>query len=246
MKHFLMNMIRRSGWELNRVESCNNCAAQSQCNTMRGGLKWLAEAGIHINTVLDVGASNGCWSAVCMDFFPAAKYVLFEPQPAHSSALDAFASTCKQDVLLVRKAVGASDGFTLFDASDPFGGALADREGGNTIRVELTTIDSALLETGAEAPYLLKLDTHGFEKSIFAGSNRTLEKCDVLIIEVYNYRITEEALLFWEMCTFLAGKGFRPVDLVDVMHRTYDNSLWQMDMIFIRDSWKGFDYISYK
>jgi FkbM family methyltransferase len=213
---------------------------------MRGGLKWLADEGIQINTVLDVGASNGSWSSECMVFYPDAKYVLFEPQPVHSDVLDHFANGCKQSVSLVKKAVGSSEGYTLFDAEDPFGGALVEKEGENTIKVDLTTIDSTLLEIRTEAPYLLKLDTHGFEKSILSGSNRTLEKCEVLIIEAYNFRITEEAFLFWELCTYLVERGFRPVDLVDVLHRTHDNSLWQMDLIFIRDTWKGFDYISYK
>jgi len=246
MTHFIKNLLGGLGWELHRIASIEIPSPPSMRPTMRGALKWLADEGIHINTVLDVGASNGSWSAECMAFYPNAKYVLFEPQPVHSDALDNFSNVCKQNVLLVKKAVGASEGSTLFDATDPFGGALADKEGKNTIEVGLTTIDSALLEIKAEAPYLLKLDTHGFEKSILAGSNSTLEECEVLIIEAYNFRITEESFMFWELCTYLAGKGFRPVDLVDVLHRTYDNSLWQMDLIFIRDSWKGFDYISYK
>lgn len=242
MKHSINNILRRYGWELGRIKVCTGQAPRS---SMREGMKWLSESGVRLSTVLDVGASNGCWSAQCMEYFPDAKYVLFEPQPVHSSALDTFASTCTHDVFLIKKAVGASDGVTFFDSADPFGGALAGKEGKNIIKVDLTSLDTALLEVGAEAPYLLKLDTHGFEKSILAGATRTLEQSVVLIIEAYNYRITEEAFLFWELCEFLAGKGFRPVDLVDVMHRTYDNSLWQMDMIFVRDTWKGFNYISF-
>jgi FkbM family methyltransferase len=246
VRQIIQKSIRRVGLELHRIDDINCPSLQSLRPTMRKGLKWLADEGIQINTVLDVGASNGGWSVECMAFYPDANYVLFEPQPVHSNALNNFANGCKQNVFLVKKAVGSSDGYTLFDAADPFGGALSDKEGENTIRVDLTTIDSTLFELQTEAPYLLKLDTHGFEKSILSGSNSTLEKCEVLIIEAYNYRITEEAFLFWELCTYLAARGFRPVDLVDVLHRTYDNSLWQMDLIFIRDTWKGFDYISYK
>ena len=60
------------------------------------------------------------------------------------------------------------------------------------------------------------------------------------------YKISDEALLFWELCAFLSEKGFSPIDLVDVCHRPYDNSLWQMDLIFIRSTWEGFKYNSYK
>lgn len=246
MKRIIQSLLRQAGFELRRVGKIDNPQPPHLRNSMREGLRWLASRGIHINTVLDVGASNGCWSAECMSFYPEAKYVLFEPQPVHSNDLDAFAQACTQNVSLIKKAVGASEGSTLFDAADPFGGALADKSGESTIQVDLTTIDAALIEINVEVPYLLKLDTHGFERSILSGSTSTLDKCEVLIIEAYNFRITDEAFLFWELCAYLAERGFRPVDLVDVLHRIYDNSLWQMDLIFIRDSWVGFDYISYK
>jgi FkbM family methyltransferase len=213
---------------------------------MGDGLKWLADNGFHFSTVLDVGASDGRWSAKCMNFYPEARYALFEPQPTHSRALDDFANACGQDIVLIKQAVGGSEGHTLFDASDPFGGALADEQGDHTIKVGLTTIDAARLRNQFEAPFLLKLDTHGYEKSILAGANDSLEQCEALIIEAYNFRIKEEALLFWELCSFLSDKGFRPIDLVDVSHRRYDNALWQMDLFFIRSNWKGFSRTSYE
>lgn len=139
------------------------------------GLRWLADYGFIVNTVLYVGAFNGSWSAEYMVYYPDATYVLFEPQPVHSAALDDFAAECKRNVCLVKKAVGASEGYTFFDAADPFGGALSDKEGESLIKVGLTTVDAALLEINSAAPYLLKLDTHGFEKSILAGSTTLLK-----------------------------------------------------------------------
>ncbi len=59
-----------------------------------------------------------------MKFFPEATYVLYEPQPVHSDALDAFAESCKGQVLLIKKAVGGSEGHAYFDATDAFGGKL--------------------------------------------------------------------------------------------------------------------------
>ena len=213
--------------------------------TMVCGLKWLYDHNFHIATILDVGASNGCWSMDCMEFFPDANYVLFEPQPVHSDALDTFSKSSRQSVITVKKAVGSSEGKTFFDATDAFGGALAKGKADNTIEVELTTIDASVSQLQAKGPFLLKLDTHGFEKGILEGASDTLDQADVLIFEAYNYRISDEALLFWELCAFLAERGFRPIDLVDVTHRQHDNSLWQMDLFFIRSTWQGFDHTSY-
>jgi len=237
MKRIIKAILRKAGWELRRIGTTA---------TMSHGLQWLSDHGFHIKTVLDVGASDGRWSRECMAFFPDAKYILFEPQPVHSDALGRFAQSCTAAVIPIRKAVGACEGHTFFDASDPLGGALASRARDHTIKVEVTTIDSSVSALHAEGPYLLKLDTHGFEKGILEGSSEVLDKAAALVIEAYNYRITEEALLFWELCAFLSGKGFRPIDLVDVMHRQRDDSLWQIDIFFIRSSWEGFNYTSYK
>ena len=213
---------------------------------MAQGLELLSLYGFNIKTVLDVGASNGSWSKECLKFFPKSNYVLFEPQPIHNDALNLFVKSNEQ-VRVIKKAVGASEGYTFFDASDEFGGALASSGvDDNAIKVEMTTLDASVFQLQVAPSYLIKLDTHGFERSILQGAGSVIDKTEILIIEAYNYRITDEAFLFWELCAYLADKGFRPVDLVDVLHRQYDNSLWQMDLLFIKDDWKGFSYLSYK
>ena len=171
---------------------------------------------------------------------------MIEPQPVHSDDLDLFVSSTEQSVIAIKKAVGAKVGHTNFDISKPFGGALASKERENTIKVEQTTIDHCLTEAKFSGPYLIKLDTHGFEKSILSGALDTLTNTNVLIIESYNYRITEEAFLFWELCEFMSNRGFRPIDIVDVLHRPYDNSLWQFDIFFIKSDWTGFNYVKYE
>ncbi len=241
IKNIVRNILRYAGLEIYRSDSVSRIF-------MKDSLKWLSDHGFHFNTVLDIGASDGRWSKECMAFYPDAKYMLFDPQPVHSKALDDFAESCKQMVIPIKKAVGASEGYALFsfDVSDPDGGALGVKEGYKTIKVDITTIDATLSRSQVEVPYLLKLDTHGFERNILEGASSTLEKTEVLIIEAYNYKITGEAFLFWELCAFISSKGFRPIDLVNVRHRLYDNSLWQMDLVFIRSNWEGFNYVSYK
>lgn len=241
IKKVVRKLLRAAGWELRRLDGVSRA-------TMKNSLRWLRTHDFEVGTVLDVGASNGCWSEQCMRFFPDASYVLFEPQPVHAESLDAFARKSRQRVFVEKKAVGSAQGQTFFAVSDdPFGGALASHgQDEKTISVACTTIDAAVSELAVSGPFLLKLDTHGFERSILAGAAETLARASVLIIEAYNYRITDEAPLFWELCALLAEKGFRPVDLVDVMHRLHDRSLWQMDIVFVRADWKGFDYVQYR
>jgi FkbM family methyltransferase len=211
-------------------------------DSMAAGLKRLRDH-VTINTVLDVGASNGCWAKVCARHFPQAKYILFEPQPCHQKGLARFASSANATV--IGKAVGSAEGTTFFDASDPFGGVLADLPEGN-IEVPMTSIDSTVAHLKVSGPFLLKLDTHGVEKEILEGASQTLPHCEALIIEAYNHRLTKDTLLFWELCGYLAERGFRPIDLVDGMRRKRDKSLWQMDLFFVKSTWPGFASASYE
>jgi FkbM family methyltransferase len=212
------------------------------------GLKWLSQSEIPIGTILDVGAAYGAWSKKCFNFYSDADFILFEPNPGHQVALKDLALTSKQNITIVQKAAGSS-GDTVpfyFDPDDLLSGAVTKEMTADTIEIELTTIDAALTELAANPPYLLKLDTHGIEKDILDGASETLNSTNALIIEAYNYRLNDDTLLFWELCGYLYERGFRPIDLVDVGHRKYDGSLWQMDLIFIRSTWEGFQNAAYK
>jgi len=212
-------------------------------NTMASGLRCLAAIGVEPTLILDVGASDGRWTDLARSIFPNARFALFEPQPVHAVALDAFAAAHPRDVV-IRQAVGAKTGTTFFDVSDPFGGALSAEGAPNSIEVRMTTIDASSTADPSDR-VLIKLDTHGFERSILDGAAKTLSQTCALIIEAYGYRITPECMLFWELCAYLSERGFRPVDIVDMLHRPIDDTFWQADIIFVRSDWPGFAITSY-
>ena len=99
---------------------------------------------------------------------------------------------------------------------------------------------------GLEGPYLLKLDTHGFEVPILKGAARTLASTEVIVMECYNYRIAPECLTFDEMCRHLGERGFRCIDLVDPLYRPYDDAFWQLDLVFIRSNRPEFSHQDYR
>ena len=241
LERIIQKLLCSAGYEIRRKTLASSVAR----NSMKGALHWIKNNNFTVKTVLDVGASDGRWSKGIMDLFPNAKFVLFEPQPIHSKYLDALSKNHIDKVISVKKAVGGENKKLLFDVSDPFGGGPVTPVSKDIVEVEQTTLDSSLLELQLDGPFLLKLDTHGIEKNILLGAERVLKNCEVLIIEAYNYKITNEAMLFWELCAFLLERGFRPIDLVDLMHRKFDNSLWQMDIFFIRCTWEGFNYNVY-
>ena len=82
-------------------------------------------------------------------------------------------------------------------------------------------------------PYLIKLDTHGFEVPILEGAAAALGQTNLIFIEVYNFQLTERSFRFHEMCAYMEQRGFRCTDVFDVMRRPKDQTLWQMDMVFM-------------
>lgn len=213
--------------------------------TMNSSLCWLSTHGFNVRTVIDVGASDGRWSRGCMRFYPNSRYVLFEPNPIHAPSLDSFEKEMPDSVFIQKAAVGGAMGSIFFDVSNPYGGSLNAKDGLPSIECPMTTIDASLFSGKIEGPYLLKLDTHGFEKAILEGASDTLKKCEILIIEAYNFHIEPEAILFWQLCELLEKKGFRVIDCVDAMRRKHDGAFWQMDLVFVKSSWEGFSYVNY-
>jgi FkbM family methyltransferase len=189
---------------------------------------------VSVETVIDVGASDGHWSARMMRYFPDAKYLLIEAQEAaHGAALRSF-KAAHPNVEFELCAAGDRDGEIHFDASDPMGGqASATPFAQNNISVPVKTIDDLLSRRGLRGPFLIKLDTHGFEVPILEGARQTMAQSAMLIIEAYNFTLCPGALRFYELCEFLEPRGFRCADMFDLMVRPGDKAFWQMDMVFL-------------
>jgi FkbM family methyltransferase len=201
---------------------------------MEGAYQRIAARGHEIRTVIDVGASDGVWSEALMRHYPTARYLLVEAQPVHHSALREFCARYPNAELALA-AAGDRDGRIFFDAQDPLGGqASYTPYPTHNIEVTVTTIDHEIESRKLGGPFLIKLDTHGFEVPILRGAARTLERTEVVVMECYNFRLSPECLLFDEMCSHMETLGFRCIDMVDVARRPHDGALWQMDLVFVR------------
>jgi FkbM family methyltransferase len=200
-----------------------------------------------ISTVIDVGASNGSWTRLVRPHFPDAKFLLIEAQAApHEEGLRALKAE-DPAVDYVVAAAGPREGTIHFDASDPLGGVASDSPTGeHDIVVPVTTIDAEIARRALRPPFLIKLDTHGFEVPILEGAAAALRSTGGLIIEAYGFQLRPEALRFHELCAWLEARGFRCVDIADVMYRPSDGALWQMDLFFIPSSSPVFSRATYQ
>lgn len=201
-------------------------------STMERTMQFLSK-NTHVNTVIDIGASDGRWSLMAKQYFKYSKFHLIEGNPYHERKL-------KRNILKFRNATyninvaSSAVGEVFFDSQDIFGGVASKTEKSGFDSSNATTVDNDVDQFNLTGPFLIKFDTHGFEKDILLGSERTLEKTDVIVMECYNFKISEDAVLFWEMCDFLNKKGFLVADIVNQLYRPSDNFLWQIDIVFLR------------
>lgn len=204
---------------------------------MFAGLLRLAKAGLSPACVVDIGAAQGSWSLKAIHLWPQSKFVLFEPLEERQQELNRL-STQNNNVFIVPAAAGSKETEANFlVAADLDGSGMSDNNlSPNTRRVKVSTVDQEMKRLGTQGPFLLKLDTHGYEVPIFEGAVETLAQTELLVVECYGFRITPNSLLFWEMCEHLQNKGFRLIDVVDIMRRPKDDAFWQCDAFFVPDS----------
>lgn len=214
--------------------------------TMLEALNRCSCRGLMVQSVIDVGASDGRWSELCMGVFPDARYLLIEAQECHRSGLKLFRKQ-HPDCDFVLAAAGNKTGKIFFNNSDPFGGVASEQPfEKDCTEVPLTTIDCEVERAGLKSPFLIKLDTHGFEVPILEGAKKTIEQSNLIIIETYNYRISENSLKYHEMSAYMEKLGFSSIEMADLLLRKKDNSLWQMDTFYIPSSSREFLYRSYE
>lgn len=238
MKRFINKTFKHLGFQIQKAD-------EKLMLTMEGALIRCSERGLNVNTVIDVGASNGSWSRICMKHLPKAKFLLIEAQEAHKSGLDEFTKQFSNaDYILA--AAGREDGRIFFENEHLFGGLASETPfEKNCIEVPVVSIDNEVKRQNLKPPFLIKLDTHGFEVPILEGALNTIKSAELIIIETYNYRLTKDSLKYYEMCQYMERLGFSSIELVDFMLRKYDNSFWQMDTFFIPSNRKEFSHLSY-
>lgn len=234
IRRFIKNLRHRLIYRLGGapVEKIPPLARQTE-----QAFETLARLSVPVGTFIDVGASNGSWSLKAMRYFPQSRFHLIEAQRCHQKALDAFVLKHAQASYALAAASDAP-GEIYFDFSGgPYAGLASHEpfEGqGKDDVVPCTSIDEEVKRNGLTAPFLIKLDTHGFELPILKGADRTIGEASALFIECYNFDPGPSGLAFWKFCSLLGEMGFRPYDMVEFLHRPRDGFFWQADILFLR------------
>ena len=236
--HVVNSVLRRFGVRLVRDNR--------DSFTMSSAIQRIVQHDIPIRSIIDIGASDGRWSIDTMRTFPRASCLAIEPLHERRDALE----TLKQqhdnfDYALCVAGDRNGEQITL-NVSDDLDGSTVDGNHGKARSVPVRTVDAIVTGHSLEGPFLLKFDTHGYEIPILIGAKDTLAKTNVIVMEVYNFKITDDALRFHEMCSHMERLGFRCYDMADPMLRLHDKAFWQMDLVFARSDSGMFLYSQYR
>ncbi|AUN33923.1 FkbM family methyltransferase [Niveispirillum cyanobacteriorum] len=191
--------------------------------------------GIEVASVLDVGASDGSWSLAARPYWPHAHCHLVEAFDHWREKLESLCAV-EPGFSHVIAAAGASEGHIWFsnDPATPYGGMAISKPGGGYWSVPQVSLASEVKRLCLPPPYLIKLDTHGFERPILEGAADILAQTSLVVIETYFFHIHPDAMLFHEMCAYMAERGFRVIDMSEPLWREHDRALWQVDLFFVR------------
>lgn len=206
---------------------------------MSAALKRIRHHHFEISSIIDIGASNGKWSKMALKIFHNAKVLAIEPLEERKIDLDQLKKKSNRfNYALCAAGELDNTSATIIVTEDLDGSTVTQSKNlsGKKRDIKISTIDSIVSSNKYKGPYLIKFDTHGYEIPILKGASNILNDTNVIIMEVYNYQITTESLLFFQMVEYLMNLGFRCFDVADPMLRPKDKVFWQMDLFFTRSN----------
>jgi FkbM family methyltransferase len=197
-------------------------------------LRELARRGYQPTAVMDIGASSGSWTSQALAFWPAARYLLVEPLIEHQAQLSELSAKFPS-VSFVVAVAGPEPGTGLLGIQADLDGSSLLYGGREQRAVPMITVDR-LVEVGqVPTPQVLKLDVQGYEMEVLAGAANTLRTCDLVLLELQFFRFAPGMRLAHEAIQWMAERGFRPYEIVDVLRRPMDNAMGQCDVLFARE-----------
>ena len=192
----------------------------------------LAASGYAPASIIDIGAHDGNWTRLARRIFPDASILMIEPLSSKAESLSALAKSLKR-TRFVDALLGAEAGrtVTFYEAGT---GSSVHREQSN-VEFKETSLQTSRLDDVAEqldGPIFLKLDVQGAELEVLDGGSKTLNRSDLVQLEVALLPYNDGAATFLEVIEYLDQRGFVPFDIAGMIRPT-GAELVQVDMLFV-------------
>lgn len=210
--------------------------------SMDGVLGRLQHLGLRPRSIIDVGAAYGDFSRLCTSYFPAARLLMFEPLAEYKPYLDRVVEDFPQ-ASVCAAAAGSEAGRRSINVHPDFVGSsfLLETEEQSDVNgvardIAVTTIDRETASLELPSPVLLKVDVQGAELEVLAGAEKTLARCDAVILEATLFNTFAGGPLLHDVVAFMAVRGFCVYDITGNLYRPLDGALMQVDVVFVPGS----------
>jgi len=249
MKIILKKLLAQMGFKIERISN-NSEGVNADFWDAFKMQKYLTNKINEDVVILDIGAFNGNTALKYKKLFPLSRIYSFEPFPESFSELVKNTSAYK-DIIPINKGLGEHEGVSNFNSnsfaatnsilnthksgSKVWGNGLLETL--ETIKVELTTIDSFVNTCDIKNIDILKMDVQGAEYMVIKGAKETLKKGIVKIIytEIITLPTYEGQLDFDEMINLMKSVGFKLYHFYNPL-LTKEGELAQVDAIFIKST----------
>jgi FkbM family methyltransferase len=224
-------------YQLRELANADAFAPVAACidNRVVAGLRALQAAGYTPDLVIDAGAYEGEWTRLALPFFPAARFLMIEAQPAKEEILravrDGANGRVAYEIALLGAAARPAVGFYLGEE----GSSLYPEQTAATMRLAhlpMTTLDDLVQRQGVSGRVFLKMDVQGAELDVLAGAPGILARTDVVLLEASVVAYNEGAPRVAEVVARLRELDFLLYDIWD-QHRI-GRVLTQVDLVFAR------------
>jgi len=198
-------------------------------------LHFLREGDLFVDVGANVGAYTLLASGVCK-----AKSIAIEPIPTTFELL--MANLYINDLLYlvepVRVGMGSSESMLYFTAGeDVLNRVILDERKGNSILVNVTTLDNLLRE---REPLCVKIDVEGWEFEVIRGANKTLnnDSLKAIIVELhghehrysFSYEDVHRVLAEHNFSPFAYNPFTRKLQLLENFNHQKFNTLYVRDI----------------
>jgi len=237
IKHFIKNLIRRTGLELHRYTPHNSqhCATQAMLNSLG------------IDVVFDVGANAGQYGEELFASNFKGRVISFEPLSIAHAKLAHRAESNPNWVVHPRTALGADTGQILINVSansvsssilpmlQSHIEAAPESTYTSTEAVPLIRLDDVARQYANNArAMLLKIDTQGFEWQVLDGAPALLKRVSAVQLELSLVPMYQGQRLWRDYVDRLERESFQLYFAYPAFTNSTNGQTLQWDAMFVR------------
>lgn len=193
----------------------------------------LRDHGFRPKTIIDVGAWHGEWATSVAHTFPETRIVMFDALEDNRPYLEQITGPhFSYEICVLAAESGLERTFSVSGTGSSLYPERSDAQR-STTKVITKTLDEVLASRGVLEPILLKLDVQGAELEILIGGTNTLERSEVVQLEVALLKYNEGAPDFADVVSFMNDRDFKLCEIASFIRPT-GRHLTQIDAIFAR------------